>query len=148
MSKYRRNEIATYTVEEIEGSRSCHTARREAANGGSERSLDGPDHRPARPVRLCNHCIVRDVDPFIVYAYAVMATLGFPIRVRKSETIRIRTARSLARPEAVNPRLERRQRRAPVVAGLHSPDECRHENTEGGAEDRDLLAHVPRLIKT
>src|ERR1700731_1477806 len=69
------------------GRGSCHTARHEAANGGSERSLDGPDHRPARPVRLCNHCIIRDVDPFIVYAYAVVAALGFPIRVRKIETI-------------------------------------------------------------
>src|ERR1700731_3570814 len=69
------------------GRGSCHTARHEAANGGSERFLDGPDHRPARPVRLCNHGIIRDVDPFIVYAYAVMAALGFPIRVRKIETI-------------------------------------------------------------
>src|ERR1700730_7614234 len=137
MSKYRRDEIAPYNMEEIEGSRSCHTARHEAANGGSERSLDGPDHRPARPVRLCNHCIIRDVDPFIVDAYAVMAVLGFPIRVRKSETIRIRTARSLARPEAVKPWLQRRQRIAAVVAGLHRTDECRHENAEGGAEDRE-----------
>src|ERR1700736_6705959 len=147
MSKYRRNEIA-YHMQEIEGSRSCHTARHEAANGGSERSLDGPDHRPAHPVRLCNHRIIRDVDPFIVYAYAVMAVLGFPIRVRKSETIRIRTARSLARPEAVKPWLDRGQRRAAVVAGLHGTDECRHENAEGGAEDRDLHTHVRRLIKT
>src|ERR1700681_3236920 len=108
MSKYRRNEIAPYNMEEMEGSRSCHTARHEAANGGSERSLDGPDHRPARPVRLSNHCIIRDVDPLIVYSHAVMATLGFPIRVRQSKTIRIRTARSLAGPEAVIPRLERR----------------------------------------
>src|ERR1700722_12346741 len=110
MSKYRRDEIAPYNpynMEEIEGAHVI-LSRHEAANGGSERSLDGPDHRPAHPVRLCNHCIIRNVDPFIVYAYAVMATLGFPIRVRKSETIRIRTARSLARPEAVKPRLERR----------------------------------------
>src|ERR1700694_2375329 len=148
MSKYRRNEIAPYNMEEIDGSRSCHTARHEAANGGSERSLDGPDHRPARPVRLCNHCIIRDVDPFIVDAYVGMAVLGFPIRGRKSATIRIRTGRSLARPEAVKPWLERRQRIAAVVAGLHRTDGCRHENAEGGAEDRDLHAHVRRLIKT
>src|ERR1700722_6264493 len=106
------DEIAAYKLHIIcrrsKGRGSCHTARHEAANGGSERSLDGPDPRPARPVRLCNHSIIRYVDPFIVYAYAVMAPLGFPIRVRKSETIRIRTARSLARPEAVKPRLERR----------------------------------------
>src|ERR1700731_5244770 len=85
--KISANEIAPYSMYEIEGSRSCHTARHEAANGGSGRSLDGPDHRPARPVRLCNHCIIGDVDPFIVYAYAVMATPGFPIRVRQSKTI-------------------------------------------------------------
>ena len=101
--KISADEIASYKLH-INGARgavgSCHTARHEAANGGSERSLDGPDHRPARPVRLCNHCIIRDVDPFIVEAYAVMAALGFPIRIRKSETIRIRTARSLARLEA------------------------------------------------
>src|ERR1700720_842845 len=108
MSKYRREEMPPYNMEEIEGSRSCHTARHEAANGGSERSLDGPDHRPARPVRLSNHCIIRDVDPLFVYAYAVMAALGFPIRIRQSETIRIRTARSLARSVAVKPWLERR----------------------------------------
>src|ERR1700732_2616868 len=101
--KISANEIAPHSMKTIEGSRSCHAARHEAANGDSERSLDGPDHRPARPVQLCNHGIIRDVDPFIVYAYAVMAALGFPIRVRKSETIRIRTARSLARPEAVKP---------------------------------------------
>src|SRR6202043_2949029 len=51
--KISANEIAPYSTEEIEGSRACHTARHEAANGGSERSIDGPDHRPARPVRLC-----------------------------------------------------------------------------------------------
>src|SRR3984893_10686040 len=146
--KISANEIAPYSMEKIEGSRSCHTARHEAANGDSERSLDGPYHPPARPVRLCNHGFIRDVDPFIVYAYAVMATLGFPIRVQNSETIRIRTARPLAGPEAVKPRLERRQRIAAVVSGLHRTDECRRENTEGGAEDRDLLAHVRRLIKT
>jgi hypothetical protein len=61
------------------------------------------------PARFgCNHGIIRNVDPFIVYAYAVMAAPGFPIRVRQSKTIRIRTARSLAGPEAVKPRLERR----------------------------------------
>src|ERR1700733_15296478 len=136
--KISANEIAPYSMEE--GSLSCHTARHEAAKGDFEISLDGPDHRPARPVRLCNHGIIRDVDPFIVYAYAVMATLGFPIRVQNSETIRIRTARPLAGPEAVKPRLERRQRIAAVVSGLHRTDECRRENTEGGAEDRDLLA--------
>src|ERR1700722_16566670 len=92
------NEFAPCSIEKIEGSRSCHTARHETANGDSERSLDGPDHRPARPVRLCNHGIIWDVDPFIVYAYAVMATLGFPIRVRNNEAIRIRTAWSLAGP--------------------------------------------------
>src|ERR1700733_3873055 len=146
--KISANEIAPYSMEKIEGSRSCHTARHEAANGDSERSLDGPYHPPARPVRLCNHGFIRDVDPFIVYAYAVIATLGFPIRVQNSTTIRIRTARSLAGPEAVKPRLERRQRIAAVVAGLHRTDECRHENTEGGAEDRDLLAQFRRLIKT
>src|SRR6476620_3798265 len=103
MSTDRPNAFAPYGMKEIEGSRSCHTARHEAANGGSERSLDGPDHRPARPVRLCNHGVIRDVDPFIVDAYAVMAAPGFPTRVRKSETIRTRTARSLAGPEAVKP---------------------------------------------
>src|ERR1700731_3033390 len=127
---------------------SCHTARHEAANGGSERSLDGPDHRSARPVRLCNHRIIRDIDPFIVDAYAIMAALGFPIRVRNSETIRIRTAWSLAGSEAVKPWLERRQRIAAVVAGLHRTDECRRENAQGGAENSDLHAHVCRLIKT
>src|SRR6202140_1820487 len=133
MSKYRRDEIAPYNM--IEGRGSCHVARHEAANGGSERSLDGPDHRPARPVRLCNHCIIRDVDPFIVYACAVMAGLGFPIRVRQSKTIRIRTARSLAGPEAVKPWLERRKRIAAVVAGLYPADKRRNENAEGEAED-------------
>src|SRR6202140_4290523 len=122
-------------MEEMEGARSCHTAWYEAANGGSERSLDGPDHRPARPVRLCNHCVIRDVDPFIVDAYAVMAAPGFPIRVRKSETIRIRTARSLGGPEAVKPWLERRKRIAAVVAGLYPADKRRNENAEGEAED-------------
>jgi hypothetical protein len=34
------------------------------------------------------------------------------------------------------------------VAGLHRTDECRRENAEGGTEDRDLHAHVRRLIKT
>src|ERR1700723_216722 len=77
-----------------------------------------------------------------------MATLGFPIRVRNSETIRIRTAWSLAGSEAVKPWLERRQRIAAVVVGLHRTDDCRRENAEGGAEDRDLHAHVRRLIKT
>src|ERR1700686_2866447 len=138
MSKYRVTRSLHIIWRRSRGRGSCHTARHEAANGGSERSFDGPDHRPARPVRLSNHCIIRDVDPFIVYAYAVMAALGFPIRVRKSETIRIRTARSLARPEAVKPWLERRQRIAAVVAGLHRPDECPPGNAEGGAEDRDL----------
>src|ERR1700744_2801672 len=118
MSKYRRTRSLHTVLEEIEGSRSCHTARHEAANGDSERALDGPDHRPARPVRLCNHGIIRDVDPFIFYAYAIMATPGFPIRVQNCETIRIRTAPSLARPEVVKPRLERRQRIAAVVAGF------------------------------
>src|ERR1700720_837435 len=139
MSKYRRTR-SLHIEWRSSGRGSCHAARHEAANGGSERSLDGPDHRPARPVRLCNHGIIRDVDPFIVYAYAVMATLGFPIRVQNSETIRIRTAWSLAGPEAVKPRLERRQRIAAVVAGLHRTYVCRHENTEGRAEDRDILA--------
>jgi hypothetical protein len=143
--KISANEIAPYSMEEIEGSRSSHTVWHQAANGISERSLDGPDHRPARPVRLCNHGIIREVDRFIVYAYAVMATLGFPIRVQNSETIRIRTAPSLAGPEAVKPWPERRQRIAAVVADLHR---TRHENAEGGAEDRDLHAHVHRLIKT
>jgi hypothetical protein len=50
-----------------------------------------------------------------------MAALGFPIRVRQSKTIRIRTARSLAGPEAVKPWLERRKRIAAVVAGLYPP---------------------------
>src|SRR3984957_7077490 len=135
--KISTNEIAQYSMEEIEGSRSCHIARHEAANGDSERSLDGPDHRPTRPVRLCNHGIIRDVDPFIVYAYAVMATLGFPIRVRNNEAIRIRTAWSLAGPEAVKPWLERRQRITAVVAALHRTDECRCKNSEGCSEDSD-----------
>src|SRR3984893_16043820 len=148
MSKYRRDEIAPYNMEEIEGSRSCHAARHEAANGGSERSLDGPNHRPARPIRLRNHGIIRDVDPFIVDAYAVMAAFGFPIRIRKSETIRIRTARSLARPEAVKPGFERRHRITAVVAGLHRTDEYHHENAACRRVDRDLHAHVRRLIKT
>jgi hypothetical protein len=30
---------------------------------------------------------------------------------------------------------------------LHRTDECRHDNAEGAAEDRDLHAHVRRLIK-
>src|ERR1700733_14592633 len=145
--KISANEIAPYSMEEIEGARSCHISRHEAANGDSERSLDGPDHRPARPVRLCNHGIIRDVDPFIVYAYAVMATLGFPIRVRNNETIRIRTARSLAGPEAVKPWLERRQRIATIVAGLHRTDECCRQNAEGGAEDRDLHAQIKTTIQ-
>src|ERR1700692_604112 len=68
-------EIAPYNMEEIKGSRSCHTARHEAANGGSESSLDRPDHRPARPVRLRNHGIVGDVDPFVVDADMVGAAL-------------------------------------------------------------------------
>ena len=122
--KISANEIAPYSMEEIEGSRSCHTARHEAANGGSERSLGGPDHRPTRPVRLCSHGIIRDVDPFIVYAYAVVATLGFPIRVQNSETICIRTAWSLAGSEAVKPWLEQRQRKAAAVAGLHRTDDA------------------------
>src|ERR1700682_745238 len=89
------------------GRGSCHTARHEAANGGSERSLDGPDHRPARPVRLCNHCIIMDTSIHSLSTRTrVVAALGFPIRVRKSETSRIRTARSLARSEAVKPWLE------------------------------------------
>jgi hypothetical protein len=144
--KISSNEIAPHGMKR--GLRSCHAARHEAANGDPERSLDGPDHRPARAVRLCNHGIIRDVDPFIVHAYAVMAAFGFPIRVRQSKAIRIRTARSLAGSEAVKPWLERRERIAAVVAGLHRTDECRRENTEGGAEDSDLHAHVHRLIKT
>jgi hypothetical protein len=31
---------------------------------------------------------------------------------------------------------------------LHRTDECRHDNAEGGAQDRDLHAYVRRLIKT
>src|SRR6202035_3469428 len=103
MSKYRRTRSLHIIWKRSRGRGSCHTARHEAANGGSERSLDGPDHRPARPVRLRNHGVIRDVDPFIVDAYAVMAALGFPIRIRQSETIRIRTARPLAGPDPVKP---------------------------------------------
>jgi site-specific recombinase XerD len=37
--------------------------------------LDRPDHRPARPVRLPNHGIVGDLDPFVVDAETVAAAL-------------------------------------------------------------------------
>jgi hypothetical protein len=30
---------------------------------------------------------------------------------------------------------------------LHRTDECRHENADGEADDRDLHAHIRRLIK-
>lgn len=86
--KISANDIAPYRMKEIK-SRSCHTARHKAANGDTESSPNGPDHRPAHPVRLRDHGIIGYVDPFIVYSYAVMAAIGFPIRVQNSETIRI-----------------------------------------------------------
>jgi len=51
-----------------------------------------------------------------------MAIFRFPIRIRNSKAISIRTAQSLAGPEAVKPWLERGVRIAPVVAGLDRSD--------------------------
>ena len=60
---------------------SCHAARHETANGNPERPLDRPDHRPANPVRLCNHGIIGNLDPFVIDADQVMTVLRFPIRI-------------------------------------------------------------------
>src|SRR3984957_4406037 len=146
MSKYRRTRsLHIYDMEEI--GVAAHVIL-----PGMKQRMEVPrdplmGQTMVLPARFGPACSIRGVDPLIVYAYAVMAALGFPIRVRQSTTIRIRTTRSLAGPEAVKPWLGRRKRIAAVVAGLYPADKCRNENAEGEAEDRDLHAHVRRLIK-
>ena len=58
-----------------------HAAGHEAADGGPERTLHWPNHRPARPVRLGDNSIIGDVDPFVIETDAIMAFVGFPIDV-------------------------------------------------------------------
>jgi hypothetical protein len=55
------------------------------------------------PYRFGDHCIIWNVDPLIIDADAVMAIFRFPIWIRNSKAINIRTAQSLAVPEAVKP---------------------------------------------
>src|SRR5436309_7165842 len=71
----------------------------------------------------------------------------FPIRIRESKTIGIRTTRPLAGLEAVKPWLERRLRIAAIVPGLHRTNKSRHQNAEGEGEDRSFHHHIRTLIK-
>ena len=75
------------------------------------------------PDRFGDHGIIGNVDPLVVDADAVMAVFQFPIRIRTSKTVSVRTTQSLAGPEAVKPWLEWGLRIAAVVAGLDRPNE-------------------------
>ena len=52
---------------------SAHRARQKAPDGFSERALYWPDHGASGTVGLCNHRIVRHLDPFSFQANAVVA---------------------------------------------------------------------------
>src|ERR1700674_321147 len=87
---------------------SGHAARHEAPNRGAQRPLDRPDHRPAGPVRLGDHGIIGNVDPFVVDPDTKMAVFRFPIRVGNRKTVSNRTTWTLAGFETIKPWLERR----------------------------------------
>src|SRR6516164_3017262 len=79
--------------------------------------IDRPDHRPPSLVRLGNDGIVWHIDPDHVFgigrfrnADAVMAVLGFPIRVLDNIAVRHRTTGTVAAFQLVEPRLEWRVR--------------------------------------
>src|SRR5438034_2269469 len=71
----------------------------------------------------------------------------FPIRIRESKTIGIRTTRPLAGLEAIKPWLERRLRIAAIVAGLNRTNKSRRQNAEGEGEGRSFHHPIRTLIK-
>ena len=77
-----------------ERSVSGHGAGHEASNVYAiKRStipvVNWPNHRPPNPVRLGYHCLGRYIPPFVLDANAIVAILGFPIRVQHDTTISI-----------------------------------------------------------
>src|SRR6266849_5032378 len=83
-----------------------HAARHEATDGRAEITAQRPHHRPASPVRLGDHGIIRNIDPFVVEANAVMAVPRFPINIGKGSSIRERAAQALAGRKLVEPFIE------------------------------------------
>src|ERR1700733_7015385 len=92
------NEIAPYSMEEIEGS-----AAHVILPGMKQRTEVPRDPLMGQTIVLPARfgSVITASSGTSIHSLStrtrVVAALGFPIRVRKSETIRIRTARSLAR---------------------------------------------------
>ena len=94
------------------------------------------------PTRFGNHGIIGNVDPLLIDADAVMAVLGFSVRIRKCKTIGISTARPLTGPEAVKPWLEWRLHIATIVACLHRSNKKCRDNAEGETQHRSFHDRV------
>src|ERR1700722_19993001 len=102
-----------------ERSVSGHGAGHEASNVYAiKRStipvVNWPNHRPPNPVRLGYHGLGRYIPPFVLDANAIVAILGFPIRVQHDTTISIGATGALAARKLFKPWLERRVGKAPV----------------------------------
>src|SRR5207244_1739048 len=106
-----------------------HAARHETPDRDAIAFVsDGPNHRPAEQIRHRDHRIVGKIDPRRLEAHAIMAILGFPIRIRDSFAVRHRTAESSPAREMIEPRLERRVGVSAVkVASCYVADETRYQ---------------------
>ena len=90
-----------------------HGARHEASDLQAQRTADGaiidrPHHRPAGPVRLLDHGLVRNVPPLAFDADAIVTVLSFPIDIRQRRPISVGATRALARAQAIEPTFEGR----------------------------------------
>src|SRR5581483_2706874 len=98
--------------------KSGHAAGHEAADRNSHVAAYRPYHGPSCTVGFGNDGVVRDIDPLVVEAHAVVAVMGFPIDVLDRSAVGIRAAGALAGSELVEPAFQRRIGIAAVVAGL------------------------------
>ena len=62
---------------------SGHAPRQKAADGYAIEPGHRPHHRLAETIRLSDHSVVRNVDPFAVYADAIVDTVRFGRRASR-----------------------------------------------------------------
>jgi hypothetical protein len=106
-------------------------------------TIQRPHHGAAGPVRLGDDRFVRHFPPLIFDPNAIVAVLGFPIRIGESCAVGIRAARALAALEALEPWLERRASVAAVVARESGRgDQQRREQNPGVSASRFSAARI------
>ena len=100
--------------------------------------IDRPNHRSTNLVRFSDQCLGGHVPPFVLDANAIVAILGFPIRVQHDTTVSIGATGALAARKLLKPWLERRVGKASVRSRANAGS----KTSKATAKTAQHLIHV------